>query len=191
MFGLTGPLQPDFAAYAGSGERHSAEVSRPALRRCVCAAQDAPFLYFLTLRHADLDSAGDLLCLHRLLAGGCRRGGCQHRDVIWADVGNRVYAGDPAAVSPSRGQVHAAGRDGGVVCALCLLCPWSERRGALPALSRHPAARRVLRLLFCRRLYLYRPRGGGEGQRPGAKHDSHVYLRHRDAAGIANFRRAV
>ncbi|STU80971.1 Nucleoside permease NupG [Klebsiella michiganensis] len=87
---------------------------------------------------------GDLLRLYRLLSGGCRHRGRQHRDVVRSDVRNFLYAGDPAAVPPPRGEIHAADRHGGVVRALRLLCAGGQRRGALPALSRHPAARRVL-----------------------------------------------
>ena len=54
----------------------------------------------------------------------------------------------------------------GVVCALRHVRTGRQRGGAHPAVSRHPAPRRLLRFLLCRRLYLHRPRGGrkGEGQ---------------------------
>jgi hypothetical protein len=68
----------------------------------------------------DFRAAGHLLRLYRLVSGGCRRRGCQHRDVLRPDVRDRLYAGDPAAVPPPRGEIHAADRHGGVVCALRL-----------------------------------------------------------------------
>lgn len=52
--------------------------------------------------------------------------------------------GDPVAVPSPRGEIHAAHRHGGVVRPLRLFRSRSQRGGALPALSGHFAARRVL-----------------------------------------------
>lgn len=80
------------------------------------------------------------------------------------------------------------------------MCAWFVRyaffalgisEGQIPAVSRHSAARRVLRLLLRGRLYLHRSYRRGKSKRSGAKHDRHVYLWDRDAAGLANFRRTL
>lgn len=86
--------------------------------------------------------------------------------------------------------VRVFGTIGWIVAGI-FFCPRHQRRGAIPAVSRHSAARRVLRLLLRGRLYLHRSYRRGKSKRSGAKHDRHVYLWERYAAGLANFRRTL
>jgi uncharacterized membrane protein YjjB (DUF3815 family) len=100
LFGGAGALQPDAAAHAGAGERLPVQFRDLLCADAFALLKTRHFLIFSSAR-PDFRAARHLLRLYRVVSGGCRRCGCQHRHVLRPDVRDRLYAGDPAAVPPS------------------------------------------------------------------------------------------
>ena len=148
MFGLTGPLQPDFCRIRRRRiPLKFATCSAPMRLRC---SKTRHFLYFLLC--ATLISRfrwGPTMPTPLTLAGRMPAAWRMSTPLMSFGQmsGNRVYAGDPAAVSPSRGQ------------STCCWSGWWRGLCAMPIFARrvsegrfllYPgiAAWRVLRLLF-------------------------------------------
>ena len=172
---VLGALLPHAAAHAAARRRARRSRVRDVARARRARAAEGPLVRDLRARLVPaLHPAAVLLRVHQPVPERDRRAGAGGQDDVRADVRDRLHAA--AAVRSSRGSASRGSCSSACSrgrCATSLFATATPASGMWMLYARHPAARRLLRLLLRDRADLRRPAGGVRASAPPRRASSH------------------